>query len=283
MFNCTEDKEMKKRIEIVGIPIDNLVYEEVLKKMDQLIPDKRKVYIVTANPEMILNASQDKMFFNVLKGAEIATPDGVGILWAAHYLSKPLPKKFFFQYLQLFGSLFSILVYPKKVRSVLRERITGADLFPKIIDYSQKKAWRIFLLGASKGVAEGAINHFSKAYPKANFVGCYAGTPKSMDEKEICDRINEVKPDIIFVAYGSPQQELWIHRNLFKLDSVKIAIGIGGSFDFYAGKIKRAPHYVRKVGLEWLWRLVQEPKRVVRIWNATVGFVTLVAKEKMKK
>ena len=91
------------------------------------------------------------------------------------------------------------------------------------------------------------------------------------------------KPDILFVAYGSPHQEFWIHRNLFKLNSVKVAIGVGGTFDFYAGKRKRAPKWMQKIGLEWLWRLTGEPKRLSRIWNATFVFARLVAKEKIKE
>ena len=274
---------MKKHIDIAGISINNLTYEGVLKHIDQFIVNNRKVYIVTANPEMILNASRDETFFDVLNEAELSTPDGIGILWAANYLEKSLPKSTFPRYLQFYKSLFSVLFTPKKIRKPLRERVTGADLFEKVIDLSEKKRWRIFLLGASKGVAKKVIEKFSKIYPKVRFVGCFAGSPDEKEEGEICDIINEAKPDILFVAYGSPNQEFWIHRNLFKLNSVKVAIGVGGTFDFYADKRKRAPKWMQKIGLEWLWRLFCEPRRIVRIWNATARFAGLVFKEKMKK
>lgn len=272
---------MNHRIEIVGVPIDNLDYEGVLRRVEDYILKDRKVYIVTANPEMILKASEDEEFCEILKSAEINTPDGIGIIWAAHYLSRPQLKGRFKNYFQLAGSLTSILFFPKKTRTVLKERVTGTDLIPKIVDLSQDKAWRIFLLGASDGIAKRAAKQFLKAYPKAKIVGHFSGSASHDDEEEICEKINAAKPDILFVAFGSPKQELWIHRNLFKLKSVKVAIGVGGAFDFHAGKIKRAPKWMQKVGLEWLWRLGREPKRVGRIWNATIRFTKLVAKEKM--
>lgn len=283
MFNRAEKINMKKSVEIIDIPIDNMSYADVLERIGKIVKNEHKVYIVTVNPEMILNASQDESFFEVLQKAEIRTPDGIGILWAAYYLSMPRPKGRIKKHLQLAGSLLSVLFAPKKIRSVLQERITGADLLPKIIDYSQKKKWRIFLLGASDGIAKRAEAKLKKKYPDADFVGNFAGSPKIEDENNICDLINEVHPDILFIAYGSPNQELWIRRNLFKLKSVNVAIGVGGAFDFYAGKIKRAPNLMQKLGIEWLWRLFCEPRRIIRIWNATVRFVRLVAKEKMGK
>ena len=119
-----------------------------------------------------------------------------------------------------------------------------------------------------------------KEYPKSIFAGSYAGSPDKEDEEHIVEMINRGKPDILFVAYGSPAQELWIHRNLFKLDSVKVAIGVGGAFDFAAGMVKRAPKWVQKIGLEWLWRLIREPKRIKRIWNATYVFIKFIHKQK---
>ncbi len=274
---------MKKKVDITGVLIDNFSYQDVISRIETFISEDKNGYIVTVNPEMIINASKDEKFFNILEKAEIRTPDGIGILWAANYLHSPKLKNKVFSFFQLLKSLFAILYFPKKTRKILKERVTGSDLFPKIVDYSQDKSWNIFLLGASDGVADKAIKKLSKIYPEAKFVGCYAGTPEKSDEDEICDFINQAKPHILFVAYGSPSQEFWIYRNLFKLKSVNVAIGVGGSFDFFAKKIKRAPKWMQKVGLEWLWRLFREPGRVVRIWNATVMFVKLVYREKNKK
>lgn len=278
----SEKNNFKRSVRIAGIPINNFTYGEVLGRIDDLVKEKRKVYIVTANPEMVLNAVQDEKFLDVLRSAEIRTPDGTGILWAATYLSKPRRKRTLTHYLQLYGSLLSIFVYPKSNHKVLKERVTGTDLLQKIVDRSQEKKWKIFLLGADEGVAARAAKRFLHNYPDAKIVGHFSGSPKEKDEDEICEIIDKSKPDILFVAYGSPHQEFWIHRNLFKLNSVKVAIGVGGAFDFYAGKVKRAPKWMQKIGIEWFWRLSCEPKRLSRIWSATYVFAKLISQEKRK-
>lgn len=271
---------MNKQIQIAGIPINNSSYEEILNEIDEIIKKNKKTYFVTVNPEMVLMASEDRDFFEILKKSEINTSDGIGILWAAYFLSLPKRECKIRRFLQFAWSLFSISFTPNSIRSVISERITGTDLFPKIIDRSQKKEWKIFLLGAEEGIAYKVIDKFSKLYPKAHFAGCFAGSPSVDDEKEIYDIINKAKPDILLVAYGAPKQEFWIHRNLSKLNSVKVAIGVGGTFDFHAGKAKRAPEFLRKIGLEWLWRLLREPKRFNRICNATFRFIRLIYKQK---
>ena len=271
---------MRSKAVITDVPIDNFNYDEVLDKIDKIIKNNHKAYIVTVNPEMIINASRDERFFEILQNSTINTPDGVGILWAAYYLSLKKYKSAVGRFFQVFYSLLCIAFAPKKIRSILKERVTGTDLLPKIINRSQDKKWKIFLLGAKEGIAKHVAKKFTKIYPNSQFVGYFAGSPHRHDEKEICEQINQVEPDILFIAYGAPKQEFWIHRNLFKLESVKLAVGIGGAFDFYAGKQKRAPKLFRKIGLEWLWRLVCDPKRFVRIWNATARFVKLIMKNK---
>ncbi len=274
---------MRKKVDIAGQKIDNMSYDEVLHSIGNIVSRDRKVYIVTVNPEMMLNACHDELFFDVLTKAEILTPDGVGMLWAAYFLSRPKRHNSIQRFFQLIGSLVSIALAPRRIRTVLKDRVTGADLFPKIVDYSQSKNWKIFLLGSEKGIAKKAMARLSSLYPEAEFVGCYSGTPHHHEEDEICGLINKSQPDILFVAYGSPDQEFWICRNLFKLDSVKLAIGVGGAFDFYAGKIKRAPKWMQKAGLEWCWRFLRQPSRIKRIWNATFRFVGLIYDEKNKR
>lgn len=271
---------MNKKVHICDVPVNNLGYSEVIERVKKFIEEKRKVYFVTVNPEMVVNASFDDEFCSALKSAEIITPDGVGILWSSSYLESPQKKNKISQFFQLIGSLLKIPFRPKSIRTVLKQRVTGVDLFKKIVNEAQENDWKIFLLGASKGVADRVIKKFERTHAKTKFVGCFAGTPKEEGEDEICDKINESGPDILFVAYGSPDQEFWIHRNLFKLDSVKVAIGVGGAFDFWSGKVKRAPKFLRRIGLEWLWRLAREPKRFFRIWNATVKFIRLIYQEK---
>ncbi len=271
---------MFKRVTICGVPFSKVTYESAMSAVDLLMQNECKSYITTPNPEMLLSATEDEKFLEVLRGASINIPDGIGILWAATYLNKPKVKWRFLEPLQLYSSLAGITLYPPSVCKVLPYRVTGVDLFERIIDRSQDREWKIFLLGAQQGVAERCKRNMKKKYPNARFVGTYAGSPDSDEEDAICERINQSAPDILFVAYGSPAQEFWIHRNLFKLDSVRLAIGLGGAFDFASGTAKRAPKWLQKLGLEWLWRLLHQPARHKRIKNATKGFIKLIREQK---
>ncbi|MBU0577472.1 WecB/TagA/CpsF family glycosyltransferase [Patescibacteria group bacterium] len=271
---------MNKRIQIAGVPFDAITYEKVLEEVSGFISQNKKAYITTPNPEMVLNADRDKKFANVLNNANLSIPDGIGILWASYYLHLPHHKYWMPRFFQLIASLFSVIFSPKKIRKRLPERVTGSDLFYKIVEQSQEHKWKIYLLGAKTGVAHKAINKLLTKYPKAIFAGSYAGSPSKDEENDICEMINHAKPDILFVAYGSPAQELWIYHNLFKLDTVKLAVGVGGAFDFAAGVVKRAPRFMQQIGLEWLWRLIKEPKRIKRIWNATFVFIGFIFRTK---
>jgi len=271
---------MKERVQIAGVPFDPVTYDEALSRIDDMLKVGAKTYVVTPNPEMVLNASRDVDFKAVLSDAGLSIPDGVGVLWASYYLSLPMPASFWGRYAQLFSSLVSIFLSPQKIRQLLPQRVTGTDLMYKIIDQSQEHGWKIYLLGAREGVAQKAITILRACYPQANFVGCFAGSPQTADESAIRDIVSAAAPDILFVAYGSPAQEKWIHYNLPHLPSIKIAVGVGGAFDFAAGIVKRAPHAMQQLGLEWLYRLIQEPSRIRRIWNATFVFINLVRKVK---
>ncbi len=178
-----------------------------------------------------------------------------------------------------FKSLINIPFSKKSIYKVIPERVTGVDLLEKLASKTTKS---IFLLGAAPGIAETTKKELEKKYESINIVGYHSGTPRKKDEKEIISMINKAKPKLLFIAYGAPKQEEWIHRNLKKLPSVKLAIGIGGSFDFISGKTKRAPLWMQKTGIEWIFRLIQEPSRISRIYNATIKFPLRVFKESLK-
>jgi N-acetylglucosaminyldiphosphoundecaprenol N-acetyl-beta-D-mannosaminyltransferase len=273
---------MSKKIEIADVKFDPVTYDLALEAINSFVSGENKHVIVTPNPEMVLDANKNEDFAQILNSASLSIPDGIGILWASYYLNLPDKKTGLGKFFQIFSSLFNIFLFPKKIRKTFPERITGSDLFNKIIEKSQYKKWRIFLLGAGTGVGKKAIDNLLKKYPQAIFAGSYSGSPKTDEENEISKIINATKPDILFVAYGSPAQELWINRNLDKLTTVKVAIGVGGAFDFAAGTVKRAPLLLQKIGLEWFWRLIQEPGRIKRIWKATYVFVKFIAKKKNK-
>ena len=273
---------MNKRIKIAGVPFDSVKYNDVLTSVEAYIRAEKKVYITTPNPEMILTSNKNDKFNDVLNNAVLSIPDGIGVLWASYYLNLPKKHNTLFRVCQLIRSLSSVIISPKKIRSEFPQRVSGSDLLYKIVEESQKNKWRIYLLGADVGVAKKAIDNLLKKYPNAVFAGSYSGSPHVSEEDKIINMINLATPDILFVAYGSPAQEFWITRNLNKLNTVKVSIGVGGAFDFASGKIKRAPKIIQKFGLEWFWRLLLEPKRIKRIWNATFVFSKLIYKIKNK-
>lgn len=262
---------MKERIQIAGIPFDRITLNGVLAAVQAYIKGNHQAQITTPNPEMVLEARRNENFRAVLQKAQLSIPDGIGILWASYYLS--LPGRGIFQ---LITSLLAILFAPQKIQSQLPERVTGTDLFESVIRESQQEKWRVFLLGARPGIAKTAIDRLLKKYPKAIFAGSHAGSPSREEEESIRRLINHARPDVLFVAYGNPYQELWIARNLSHLPSVRVAVGVGGAFDFAAGAVRRAPSWIRKIGMEWLWRLLREPRRIRRIWNATIVFIRLI-------
>lgn len=272
---------MKEKVSIAGVEFDAVRYEDVLTAVGVFVGQPRlqsgkRHMIVTPNPEMVVHAQKDPAFKRVLNASSLSVPDGIGILWAAHYLSLEKAKNRFAEKFRVMGTLFQVLFKMKAIYRVLPARVTGADLLFRIVEESQRNGWKIFLLGAAPGVADIAIERLLKKYPEAIFAGSFAGTPAETHEDELCERIRNAQPDILFVAYGSPAQEEWIHRNLDKLGSVKVAIGVGGAIDFAAGKAKRAPGLLRSLGLEWFWRLISQPRRFKRIWNATFVFVRLI-------
>lgn len=271
---------MPNKVNIAGVQFNPIRYKEVLTAIEVFVGSEGQHMIFTPNPEMLVDANRRPEFNEVLNAASLLVPDGIGILWAAYYLSLPKPKSKIGYHLQAWSSLFKILFKSKAIYRIFPERVTGADLLLKIVEASQGDHWPIFLLGAAPGVANIAMDRLLKKYPGAIFAGSFAGTPAETHEEELCELINRAQPKILFVAYGSPAQEEWIARNLKKLPTVKVALGVGGAIDFAAGRTKRAPLFMQKIGLEWLWRLVRQPKRIKRIWTATITFVRMIIQSK---
>ncbi|MBI2448006.1 WecB/TagA/CpsF family glycosyltransferase [Candidatus Microgenomates bacterium] len=271
-----------KKIDILDIPIDVLTTEQTLRKIEDFVASKKPRQICTVNPEIIIETQKNERFKKILQESALNTADGVGIAWAAKYLSRKIKSekysgasRFLSNVFWLKITLLSIIFAKKWLLSEIPERVTGVDLVWKIAELAEKKSWGIYLLGAGEGIAKKTAQKMISAYPNLKIVGAYAGFPQ---EKGLVKKIAETKPDILFVAFGSPRQEIFISQNLRNL-KVSVAIGVGGSFDFIAGRAKRAPKFFQKLGLEWLWRLILEPKRALRIYNATVKFVCLVFRQ----
>jgi N-acetylglucosaminyldiphosphoundecaprenol N-acetyl-beta-D-mannosaminyltransferase len=218
-------------LSILDIPVHDVTTEETLTLIDQFVHKQTPHQLCTVNPEFIMTAQHDVEFRQILQQSALNLPDGIGVVWAAKRLGLPL-----------------------------RERVAGSDLVGLIADRAQKTGWRIFLLGAAEGVAQQAAIILRERYPQVNIVGAYAGSPRPEDEADIAARIRSSEADVLLVAYGAPKQDKWIARNI-EHTGVAVAMGIGGSLDFIAGTQKRAPQWMQRVGIEWLYRLVREPWR----------------------
>lgn len=244
---------MQKKIVILEVPFDKVTLETAVEKVEEMIEREGQFQIATPNPEMVLEAQKNQNFLHLLQNTELNIPDGIGIILASRWL-------------KLRGKSDS-----------LPERVTGTDLMKKIIEQSTEHSSplfqrKIFLLGATEGVAQKTKGIFEKKFPDIQITGFESGTPDEKDEDDLIQKINNSQAKILFVAYGAPKQEFWIARNLHKMPLIKIAIGVGGAFDFFAGIRKRAPHWMQKTGIEWLYRVIQEPRRVRRIYNAIIKF-----------
>jgi len=244
---------MKERdsISILGIRVDNVSEAEAEEMIDFFIRSGLPHQVVTVNPEFIMAARYDMEFAAILNAASLALPDGVGIVWASRFLGRPL-----------------------------RERVAGVDCVWRWARLAAERGYRLFLLGAAAEVAEEAASRLKELYPRLEIAGTFAGSPALEDEEGIVDLIRQAEPYLLFVAYGAPQQDRWIHRNLIRL-GVPVAMGVGGAFDFISGRAKRAPRWMQRVGLEWLCRLFWEPWRWRRML-ALPQFVWLVIREGRK-
>lgn len=229
---------MRKTVKILGIEIDNVTLEEAGEITKHLIENSHKTceLIVAPNVEFIMKAQKDAEFFHILNSAQLATPDSIGVEIAAKLQKNPL-----------------------------KQRIPGQAYFRKVLEIGQKKGWTFYFLGGKKNTAERAMENVKKMYPEVNIVGCHQGyfEDKSQEEKVI-EEINFLKPNVLFVAMGAPAQEKWIDQHKHELQ-VDVAAGQGGTFDYEAGNVKRAPKWIQKCGMEWLWRLILQPTRIRRM------------------
>ncbi len=263
-----------KKIYIAGVAFNKIriaFFKDYIKKNLQ---NDKKCFIVTPNPEIVVEANKDNKYKDILNSADISIPDGIGIIWASNYVLKRKRN-----FIKALVSIIYLFFNKEQLFSILPERVTGVDLFEYICKHSTENKRKIFLLGAAPGVAEKVKQAMEKKYEGINIVGTYAGSPDIKEEQAIINRIDNSNAEILFVAYGAPKQEYWIKKNLYRIKQLKIAAGIGGSFDFIAGIQKRAPKIIRSMGFEWLWRLFREPKRIKRIYNATFRFINLVVKQ----
>jgi N-acetylglucosaminyldiphosphoundecaprenol N-acetyl-beta-D-mannosaminyltransferase len=241
-------------VPVLGVRVHAVTNQQTLALVEQFIASRQPHQITTVNPEFVVTARQDLDFQRIINQSALALPDGVGLLKAARFLNS----------------------------GVLPERVAGSDLVVKLAECSHQKGYRIFFLGAQPGVAQEAVNRLKLRYPGLQVAGIYAGSPALAENEAIVARILPTEPDILLVAYGAPQQDKWISRNLTRLQ-IPVCIGVGGSFDFIAGVVPRAPLWIQKLHLEWLHRLFMQPWRWRRIWKAVAVFGWLVVRQKLSR
>ncbi|MDP6561364.1 MAG: WecB/TagA/CpsF family glycosyltransferase [Candidatus Peribacteraceae bacterium] len=234
-----------QRVNILGVPVDPVTQDEAVMRISQMLTEGGKRHIMTPNNEMIVAAQKDSTFKSLLQSSDLNIPDSTGLLWAA-----------------------------KRTGQVLPERVTGVDTVERILQ-SLSSEHPVFFLGGQGGVGERAAEKLEALNPKLE-ITTFEGTPSEEDAAEIIKRINDSGAHLLLVAYGAPKQDLWINQHVMQLTSVRVAMGVGGTFDFLSGSIKRAPKWMRSLGLEWLWRLIVQPSRIGRIYTAVIRFPLLV-------
>ncbi len=223
-------------VEILGIPLQRTTMGAALEKAAEFVAAKKPHLIATANPEMIMLAQEDLLLAEILKRADLVVADGIGAVWASRILRQPLP-----------------------------ERIPGIELAEGLLRLAAEKGWRVFFLGAEKGVADKAARQLRQKYPALPIVGTHHGFFHTAPEnKAVLEKIRKSRPQILLAGLGVPRQEKWLAANLGTLE-IPLGIGIGGSFNVWAGTVKRAPLWLRQLHLEWFYRLIKQPWRIKRL------------------
>lgn len=254
-----------KRFNVLGIPIDALSLKEAAEKLPILIYKKSSI-ICTPNAEFIVKAQKDPEFKRILaKKSVLNCADGIGPLWAVRFQTWPKPKVPILRetviILEWFFSIILIPFWPGLFNNPIPERISGSDFVWAIARFTADNNYRIFLLGGAPTIAERVALSMQTQINELRIAGIHSGSPK--DTPEIIEAINKSDADILLVAFGAPKQEKWLAENLSKT-TCRIGVGLGGTFDFIAETRKRAPLWMRRSGLEWLFRLVHEPSRIGR-------------------
>ncbi|HYG21210.1 MAG TPA: WecB/TagA/CpsF family glycosyltransferase [Verrucomicrobiae bacterium] len=231
-------------VALLGVVFDPVTLPQTLQRIEDMIASRRPHYIATANMDFVVQARADLELRRILFEADLVLCDGTPLVWASRLLANPLP-----------------------------ERVAGADMVPELIRVAAEKGYRLFLLGAAPEAAERAVANLRRQHPNLQIAGHYSPPFKpllEMDHDDINRRIRDAKPDILLVSFGCPKQEKWISMNYQSLN-VPVSIGVGATIDFLGGQMKRAPRWMQRSGLEWVYRLMQEPRRLFKRYAVDMG------------
>ena len=234
---------------ILGVKISAVDTAGALEAIEEFISSGRPHMVVTADSSAVVLARRDSQLREIINSASLVTPDSIGILWAARRFGNPLP-----------------------------ERVSGVDLAESLCERAVGLGHRVFLLGAAPGIAEKAAEKLKERHPGLIIAGTHHGYFRQSESEAVIDEVRAAKPDLLFVAMGIPLQEKWIHQHLEEL-GVPVSMGVGGTLDVLAGKARRAPKWVQRIGLEWFYRLASNPRKIRKCSTLPV-FVYLVLKHK---
>ncbi len=234
------------RIKLFDIEIDNVTLPQAVEVIIDRLDDETPTQISFVNADCVNIARRSPEYLGALQQSDLVFADGMGVRLAGELLGQPV-----------------------------RDNVNGTDLFPLLAAALEGTGKRIYLLGGREGVAEGVARWLAKNYPGVELAGWRNGYFSADEETQVIDDIRRSGADLLLVAFGAPHQELWIRRNLSKLGA-KVVIGVGGLLDFFSGRVPRAPLWVRKLGMEWCYRLCQEPKRLWRRY--LVGNIVFLAR-----
>lgn len=245
---------MPTPVRILGTPVDAVTRAEALQRCESFLRGTRLHHVVTANPEMLLHARRHYSYAATLQHADLVLPDGIGLVVAARWSRYPLP-----------------------------ERIPGVEFFLELCQLAAREGKRVFLLGGWGGVVTNVADQLRQKIPHLNVSAFTPDHSADAPPAALWDALASIQPGLLFVAYGVPKQERWIAQHRARLESlgVRIALGVGGTFDMLSGRLPRAPHWIRRSGLEWLWRLRLQPRRFPRAFRAAVMFPLAVVRERV--
>jgi N-acetylglucosaminyldiphosphoundecaprenol N-acetyl-beta-D-mannosaminyltransferase len=218
-------------VEILGVTVHAVSMKSAVYAIESLIEQGGPSMVITADTSGIVLAQHDRQWMDIMNGANLVTPDSIGVVWAARRLGTPI-----------------------------RERVTGVDLMDILCSRAAQKGYRVYLLGAAPGVAAQAARRMQERHPGLIVVGARHGYLSPSEEAEVVHEIRSLNVDILFVAMGIPKQEKFIFEHLYEM-AAKVSIGVGGSFDVWSGNVRRAPKLIRAMRLEWLWRLLLNPRK----------------------
>jgi len=241
------------RADVLGVGFDRVGLRAAADAIAERLARGERAFVITANPEFIMLARRDEELAGIARDADLVVPDGTGVVLAARLLGDPLPG-----------------------------RAPGRMLADLVLERAAREGWSVFFLGAGDGVAAHAAAALQARHPALRVAGAESGSPEPSADEATVARVAAAAPELLLVAYGMPQQERWIARNLARLPSVRIAIGVGGVFDQLAGIGTVPPAVVHRLGLEWLWRLAREPRRWRR-QTALLGFALLCVRARFAR